>query len=671
MAISRRLAAFLLGIMCVQLGGVAPGAAANTVYADAAGLCDGLTPCFTTIQAAVNNAGPGDSNVFVFPATYAESVNLSTMGSAIAALPGALIILNSAFIGFIATEEGSGEPTVSGPAFVTERLEPARAALAASRAALVELLTEPGEPLAATAGIAPEIVPFNIAPAAGPALYHTGTFPSATIDGSVALAGATVKSVDASAILLPDVAASITMIAVTADDNAAGSGFDLIAGDDIALFAVTASRNGVFGINAQAASGIQMSGAQANDNMQAGMRLLAGLDITIFGDLNILFPIPVTGFGPTAASDNGADGINAQAGGGIAVVASLDFDEPTVILNNGNGAQGLDLNADEGLTVFGVQSNGNLSGMSLVTMTLDMLVFGASAIGNTGGPGIAANTPSMGGGEPPFADIGIHIVSVNASENSGPGFDLTAPNSSVLVWDSTAFMNTDGVRLNALDTGVLGRTQVYGNILCGNSASGLRLLANTGISAQGNWWGDPSGPLHPNNPAGLGNPVIDSSNGGNGAANFSPWIDTIMVGVPAVVNANQSVDVRFQFSGGSGTVFLGLPPPFMTFAFFQPDPPFIVTTNNGQLTSEFDTGEVVPAAINRPEGVASVDLTQTVPGAAILTIDGPCNLDAVTQISVIGSRGAPAVSLWALAALCLALAGIGTVLLQRRAQASR
>jgi len=82
-----------------------PLAAAPQVYADPAGACNGLTPCYTTLSEAVNNAGPAPANVGVFPGTYAEAVDLSTMGSAITGTPGALTI---------EALDGSGQPTDSG-----------------------------------------------------------------------------------------------------------------------------------------------------------------------------------------------------------------------------------------------------------------------------------------------------------------------------------------------------------------------------------------------------------------------------------------------------------------------------------------------------------------------------------------------------------------------------
>src|SRR5215210_357374 len=47
---------------------------------------------FTTIQAAVNNASPGDV-IAIKTGTYSENVNLSLMGSAIAGTPGDLTLV--------------------------------------------------------------------------------------------------------------------------------------------------------------------------------------------------------------------------------------------------------------------------------------------------------------------------------------------------------------------------------------------------------------------------------------------------------------------------------------------------------------------------------------------------------------------------------------------------
>ncbi|MGJ8664536.1 MAG: hypothetical protein ACSHWU_12845, partial [Marinicella sp.] len=55
---------------------------AATLYVDSNGLCNGLNDCFTTIQAATNQAIP-DDEIRIFPGVYTESVDLSLMGSSL------------------------------------------------------------------------------------------------------------------------------------------------------------------------------------------------------------------------------------------------------------------------------------------------------------------------------------------------------------------------------------------------------------------------------------------------------------------------------------------------------------------------------------------------------------------------------------------------------------
>ncbi|MCB1057271.1 MAG: hypothetical protein KDD11_17360 [Acidobacteria bacterium] len=80
-----------LALLVAGLAGL-PAAAAPTTHADPAGICAGASPCFTTLQQAVDNAGPAPATIRVFPGIYPESVDLTTMGSAIGQTLGDLTI---------------------------------------------------------------------------------------------------------------------------------------------------------------------------------------------------------------------------------------------------------------------------------------------------------------------------------------------------------------------------------------------------------------------------------------------------------------------------------------------------------------------------------------------------------------------------------------------------
>jgi hypothetical protein len=54
----------------------------SAVSVDQAGQCNGTTPCYTTIQAGVNNTRSGGT-ISIFPGVYTETVDLSLMGSAL------------------------------------------------------------------------------------------------------------------------------------------------------------------------------------------------------------------------------------------------------------------------------------------------------------------------------------------------------------------------------------------------------------------------------------------------------------------------------------------------------------------------------------------------------------------------------------------------------------
>lgn len=65
------------------------------------------------------------------------------------------------------------------------------------------------------------------------------------------------------------------------------------------------------------------------------------------------------------------------------------------------------------------------------------------------------------------------------------------------------------------------------SISCSNfidNGEGLELGQGNAVDARNNFWGDASGPAHPGNPGGTGNPIVDSSNGGSGSVDYLPYL---------------------------------------------------------------------------------------------------------------------------------------------------
>ena len=644
------------------------------VYVDAAGACDGLTPCFTTIQDGVNHAGPGpdESTVFVFPGMYPESIDLSLMGSAIASTPASLAIINFALTQVVGpatapatTAAGAAASPGGLPSKLQDLIERARAAALATLPAPL-----PGAP-PTNPGAGMGVADVLVNPAAGPAIFHSApAFPGNMMRATLSLAGLTVKSVT-DGIRLPKINGEVSLSFITADDN---GGRGLTVGvatvmmpfppdEDLSATAIHAHGNAGAGIVATADGRIDLFAVSADGNGAQGIKLTAGDEIRL-----VAVPtdfLPGLTLPPTTANDNAATGIDIDSKNGAFLGPLVEGPTGTflaVLEANRNGGLGVDIeNVSETVALFGVMANRNREGVRILTQE-DVFVVASDASDNTVDDGFDVTSTAMGSMGDPFPGIEAFFAIVSANRNATAGFSITLPNAAVLVAGSTAIMNADGVRLVDLGPGAL--SQVTGNILCSNTASGLRLLDNVTVDAEGNWWGDVTGPFHAvKNPGGLGNPVVDgSSGGGAGDVDFIPFIDTITPGQSPSTTVNQNVFVEFQFSGGNGTVFLGAPPEFSSLidllGFLAFETPLALTTNNGQLVDEDETGTTVHSFVNRPNGVMRVRLQGATPGIATITLDGPCNLDSSATIRL-NPFVAPLLSPAVLVALAVGLAVLG------------
>jgi hypothetical protein len=85
----------------------------------------------------------------------------------------------------------------------------------------------------------------------------------------------------------------------------------------------------------------------------------------------------------------------------------------------------------------------------------------------------------------------------------------------------------------------------YCNIV-GNIGYGVNNLANSVINAEYNWWGDASGPYHPDsNPGGLGDSVSDN-------VDFIPWLDELVS-----VWEQSFIQPVHTYTPNSATIFCG------------------------------------------------------------------------------------------------------------------
>jgi uncharacterized repeat protein (TIGR01451 family) len=114
---------------------------------------------------------------------------------------------------------------------------------------------------------------------------------------------------------------------------------------------------------------------------------------------------------------------------------------------------------------------------------------------------------------------------------------------------SNGAFTADGVRNTGKATVILSGDPDQGNFIASNQEYGANQTGLNGqIFATYNYWGDPSGPTHPNNPAGTGEPVSDR-------VLFDPWLteaptpalstDFVLAFGPRYVSPGETVNFGF------------------------------------------------------------------------------------------------------------------------------
>jgi hypothetical protein len=463
--------------------------------------------------------------------------------------------------------------------------------------------------------------------------------------GDVTIEGFIVKSSGSDGINL-DVYSDV----VIRDVIASGTGSDGIdidnAGDDATIERCTASDNGSDGFEIEDIDGdLTIKGCVTNHNQGQGM----DLDEDFEG--NVLIE-------NCRAHRNGSEGIAVDD-----VEGNLTISD---VAANNNEDTGIDIeDVDGDVTITGCTTNyakNDGYGIEVDGVGGNVTIGNCTAIGNgqdgvrvygavvtpTGGeveepePGDAAEiddddrdeeleveeravTPLADGGSVTLTNcttsgnqsdgIDVHaqghvaITNCTTEGNGATGFDIDDPGSLAITACTARDNEGSGVAVESYPTDLV----VEGNIICGNSEAGLELHSSVEVDAEGNWWGCAGGP---------GAAGCDTIDEGTGTVDFTPWISSITSSAtadPATVGS--PTVVSFQFYGGSPTVYLGEGPGNL-----HGDPTFLVTTDNGTVTSSGFIGD--------SEGRLEATLTAAHTGTATVWVDGPCGLDESIVLGV-------------------------------------
>ena len=292
---------------------------------------------------------------------------------------------------------------------------------------------------------------------------------------------------------------------------------------------------------------------------------------------------------------------------------------------SGNGNRGLNIHDIPGnVTISGVTTNGNAQGWGLSNIGGNVTGTRCTASNNPAGNGISINkaggvtiTDTTANGND-STGIGVYnsgkttITNCTANQNGSSGFGVNyGLGGDMLISACVAQRNEYGVYIHNMPTAA--SLKVTGSIICGNTVEGLYVSSGAVIvDARGNWWGCPEGP---------NSPPCDFIDPEGATVNSAPWIDTITPSAPLSATAGEPTAVRFQFSGGGGTVFLGEGPGDL-----YGTPTFTVGTDNGTVSGGF---------INEPNGVLAATLVPAFAGTATVTLVGPCGLEAEITLGVV------------------------------------
>ena len=517
------------------------------IYVDPALACAGRTPCFATIQEGVRNAMPG-ALVNVFPADYAESVDIGLMGDAIggplddltlrtvngAAIPtpGTASIMPASGAGiFNSVAPFTGDLSIDG--FTIQSPDDSGIEVAIEGTVnLSHLVCDGNQEFGFVADLRSGDVnvtdsSFSNNESAGLqfATANNVNFERVTANGNGDDGAAFVAT------------GNVRVSESTFNENKDDNGLVFVTDGDVDFERVTASSNVEFGANFVAGGNVRIYESHFDDSKdQIGLAFVSEGDVSLEevtalrnAESGATFVLQGNLYiGHASFNDN-------QSGDGLLFQGAVDvtFERVNADRNADNGARFL-ASGNVSISHSSFSENKGGTGLSIinaVNVTLEQVV--ADGNRDDGAALVLAGGGSMRVADSSFSDntngTGLTIVGgarlevarIVASRNGDDGLvDVGVENATIV---GSRFEDNAGDGVILVPSTSSGEFVLRCNDIAGN-ARGLVVAGNVAVLAENNYWGSPSGPTHPSNPAGTGDSIVDGANGGAGTVDFIPFL---------------------------------------------------------------------------------------------------------------------------------------------------
>ncbi len=312
--------------------------------------------------------------------------------------------------------------------------------------------------------------------------------------------------------------------AASGNDNNSGMNFEGITGDISLIDMQASSANGWDGFGIYSITGnVSFEGCTANSCYDDGIST-DGITGTVTanncsassnGDNGISFRnsgnnVTVTNCTATGNSDDGIEVYN--------VTGTVQVTDCTSQTNEDDGFDLENITGDLSLTRCTAQNNdapgsgdNDEDGFEL-TVTGSITVDNCTATGN-----------NQEGIDAELCTGNFSVTNSTASSNGGEGIDTDIVGVNISITNSSIMNNTaSGISLAEVQL-PSGTIEISCCDITGNG-TGVEMNQTKTVDADYNWWGNATGPTHPNNPGGSGDSVVDSANTGSGTVTYDPFL---------------------------------------------------------------------------------------------------------------------------------------------------